>query len=177
MKLLAIICSIMLMCSGAYATNSIPQKCNEVTAIADIMFGEGENQTLNAKLDLARFLYSESIKSNISVCEELTIRKPGGALKYSSMHISLDIRKQKNYTKYQETLKLAEDSLEDIKKSYHKMSPYDHYITIDLAVKRPPHWFKDYITAYTFSGDHVFAKLDFTKKVDSLYDEMLSKIK
>lgn len=177
MKILTVICGIMLMFSTAFATTSAPIECNEAVAMADIMFGEGENQPLDAKLDLARFLYSESIKSNISMCEELAIRKPGGALKYSSMHISLDIRKQKNYKKYQETLELAQNSLEDIKKSYQKMSPYDHYITIDLAVKRPPHWFKDYITKYTFSGDHVFVNLDFTHKNPTMYNQMLKDVK
>ena len=78
------------------------KSCNNIQAIADIMFGEGENQTYEAKRDLGYFLISESIKGNRTLCEELKYRMPGGALKYSSMHANLGKlkhRRAKSYAK------------------------------------------------------------------------------
>ena len=65
------------------------ETCNNVEAVADIMFGEGENQTLDAKYSLAYFLISQSIQNKRTLCEELKYRMPGGALKYSSMYNNL----------------------------------------------------------------------------------------
>jgi hypothetical protein len=150
--------------------------CNEVEAFADIMFGEGENQSYEAKLDLARFLYSESLKYDRDVCDELHSRKPGGALKYSSVHGSLDIRKSKNKKYYEEVLKMAEKEIHNIKLTFNKISEYNHYITINLAKNRPPKWFKQYIVSYYISGDHVFANLDFKIYSDEQYKDLLLKI-
>lgn len=150
--------------------------CNEVIAFADIMFGEGENQSYNAKLDLARFLYSESLKYDRTVCDELHSRKPGGALKYSSVHGSLEIRKKKNKKYYEEIIKMAENEIHNIKLTFNHISEYNHYITLNLAKNNPPKWFKHYIVSYYISGDHVFANLDFSIYSDIQYKDLLLKI-
>lgn len=151
--------------------------CNEVKAFTDIMFGEGENQSYDAKLDLARFLYSESLKYDRNVCEELHSRKPGGALKYSSVHGSLEIRKKKNRQYYDEVTKIAEKEIHNIKLTFNHISEYNHYITTNLAKNNPPKWFKHYIVSYYISGDHVFANLDFSIYSDKQYKDLLLKLK
>lgn len=157
--------------------------CDEVRAFADIMFGEGENQTEEAKLDLAKFLYSESLKDQVDVCTELYIKKSGGAFKYSSMHHNLQVRKQKNPLEYKKVFIFALMSYNYIKFTYQSIEKYNHYITKHLAFTNPPHWFKNYIIDYKVSGDHIFVNLDFQYKYKEPnryrknYELMVKKIK
>ena len=148
--------------------NTLPIKesesCNNVQAIADIMFGEGENQDYKAKKDLGYFLISESIKNNRTLCEELKYRMPGGALKYSSMHKNLNNLKIKRAKSYAKIYKEAEKFWIEDKDNYKKMNKYNHYIATKLALRNPPSWFKYYIIDYKISGDHVFVNLDFRNK-------------
>lgn len=172
---------ILMICNIAYSMNITPKVkptlyCDEVIAFADMMFGEGENQTFYSKLDLARFLYSESLKNDISVCAELHSVKNGGAPKYSSMNKSLNLRKNKNRKEYDEVLEFSRQSVEVIHTTYSYMSEYDHYITIDMAKNNPPTWFKEYIIVYKISGDHVFVKLDFNKKNLEQYNNLIKEI-
>lgn len=138
--------------------------CNQVNAISDIMFGEGENQSLSAKKDLGYFLISEASKSGRTLCQELNYRMPGGDLKYSSMHKNLNKLKEARASSYKIIKEQAENFWKEDKDNYRKMSKYNHYITLSLAKNRPPSWFKYYIRSYYISGDHVFADLDFRNK-------------
>lgn len=140
------------------------KSCNSIQAIADIMFGEGENQPLYAKYDLGYFLISEAKKENRTLCEELKHRKPGGALKYSSMHANLKNLKNKRAKSYAKILEEAEDFWNNHKQNYPSMEQYNHYITLKKAKNSPPEWFKYYIVKYKISGDHVFVDLDFKDK-------------
>ena len=140
------------------------KSCNNIQAIADIMFGEGENQTYEAKRDLGYFLISESIKGNRTLCEELKYRMPGGALKYSSMHANLGKLKHRRAKSYAKIYKEAERFWAEDKLGYKVMSSYNHYIANRLALRNPPSWFKYYIVKYKISGDHVFVDLDFKDK-------------
>lgn len=142
----------------------ISPSCNQVNAISDIMFGEGENQSLSAKKDLGYFLISEASKSGRTLCQELNYRMPGGDLKYSSMHKNLNKLKEARASSYKIIKEQAENFWKEDKDNYRKMSKYNHYITLSLAKNRPPSWFKYYIRSYYISGDHVFADLDFRNK-------------
>lgn len=142
----------------------ISPSCNQVNAISDIMFGEGENQSLSAKKDLGYFLISEASKSGRTLCQELNYRMPGGDLKYSSMHKNLNKLKEDRASSYKIIKEQAENFWKEDKDNYRKMSKYNHYITLSLAKNRPPSWFKYYIRSYYISGDHVFADLDFRNK-------------
>lgn len=142
----------------------ISPSCNQVNAISDIMFGEGENQSLSAKNDLGYFLISEASKSGRTLCQELNYRMPGGDLKYSSMHKNLNKLKEARASSYKIIKEQAENFWREDKDNYRKMSKYNHYITLSLAKNRPPSWFKYYIRSYYISGDHVFADLDFRNK-------------
>lgn len=142
----------------------ISPSCNQVNAISDIMFGEGENQSLSAKKDLGYFLISEASKSGRTLCQELNYRMPGGDLKYSSMHKNLNKLKEARASSYKIIREQAENFWKEDKDNYRKMSKYNHYITLSLAKNRPPSWFKYYIRSYYISGDHVFADLDFRNK-------------
>lgn len=142
----------------------ISHSCNQVNAISDIMFGEGENQSLSAKKDLGYFLISEASKSGRTLCQELNYRMPGGDLKYSSMHKNLNKLKEARASSYKIIKEQAENFWREDKDNYRKMSKYNHYITLSLAKNRPPSWFKYYIRSYYISGDHVFADLDFRNK-------------
>lgn len=142
----------------------ISPSCNQVNAISDIMFGEGENQSLSAKKDLGYFLISEASKSGRTLCQELNYRMPGGDLKYSSMHKNLNKLKEARASSYKIIKEQAENFWREDKDNYRKMSKYNHYITLSLAKNRPPSWFKYYIRSYYISGDHVFADLDFRNK-------------
>lgn len=142
----------------------ISPSCNQVNAISDIMFGEGENQSLSAKKDLGYFLISEASKSGRTLCQELNYRMPGGDLKYSSMHKNLNKLKEDRSSSYKIIREQAENFWKEDKNNYRKMSKYNHYITLSLAKNRPPSWFKYYIRSYYISGDHVFADLDFRNK-------------
>lgn len=142
----------------------ISPSCNQVNAISDIMFGEGENQSLSAKKDLGYFLISEASKSGRTLCQELNYRMPGGDLKYSSMHKNLNKLKEDRASSYKMIREQAENFWKEDKDNYRKMSKYNHYITLSLAKNRPPSWFKYYIRSYYISGDHVFADLDFRNK-------------
>lgn len=142
----------------------ISPSCNQVNAISDIMFGEGENQSLSAKKDLGYFLISEASKSGRTLCQELNYRMPGGDLKYSSMHKNLNKLKEDRASSYKIIREQAENFWKEDKNNYRKMSKYNHYITLSLAKNRPPSWFKYYIRSYYISGDHVFADLDFRNK-------------
>lgn len=142
----------------------ISSSCNQVNAISDIMFGEGENQSLSAKKDLGYFLISEASKSGRTLCQELNYRMPGGDLKYSSMHKNLNKLKEDRASSYKIIKEQAENFWREDKDNYRKMSKYNHYITLSLAKNRPPSWFKYYIRSYYISGDHVFADLDFRNK-------------
>lgn len=142
----------------------ISPSCNQVNAISDIMFGEGENQSLSAKKDLGYFLISEASKSGRTLCQELNYRMPGGDLKYSSMHKNLNKLKEDRAGSYKIIREQAENFWKEDKNNYRKMSKYNHYITLSLAKNRPPSWFKYYIRSYYISGDHVFADLDFRNK-------------
>jgi hypothetical protein len=142
----------------------ISPSCNQVNAISDIMFGEGENQSLSAKKDLGYFLISEASKSGRTLCQELNYRMPGGDLKYSSMHKNLNKLKEDRASSYKIIREQAENFWKEDKDNYRKMSKYNHYITLSLAKNRPPSWFKYYIRSYYISGDHVFADLDFRNK-------------
>lgn len=142
----------------------ISPSCNQVNAISDIMFGEGENQSLSAKKDLGYFLISEASKSGRTLCQELNYRMPGGDLKYSSMHKNLNKLKEDRASSYKIIKEQAENFWREDKDNYRKMSKYNHYITLSLAKNRPPSWFKYYIRSYYISGDHVFADLDFRNK-------------
>lgn len=142
----------------------ISHSCNQVNAISDIMFGEGENQSLSAKKDLGYFLISEASKSGRTLCQELNYRMPGGDLKYSSMHKNLNKLKEARASSYKIIKEQAENFWKEDKDNYRKMSKYNHYITLSLAKNRPPSWFKYYIRSYYISGDHVFADLDFRNK-------------
>lgn len=142
----------------------ISPSCNQVNAISDIMFGEGENQSLSAKKDLGYFLISEASKSGRTLCQELNYRMPGGDLKYSSMHKNLNKLKEDRASSYKIIKEQAENFWKEDKNNYRKMSKYNHYITLSLAKNRPPSWFKYYIRSYYISGDHVFADLDFRNK-------------
>lgn len=139
--------------------------CNEVDAIADIMFGEGENQPLQGKKDLGWFLISEANKAGRSLCKELNYRMPGGHLKYTSMHSNLKNKKADRPKSYANIKEIAKEFWKNDADKYHKMDRFNHYITLDLAKKRPPKWFKYYIVEYYISGDHVFVNLDFKDKV------------
>ena len=139
--------------------------CNNINAIADIMFGEGENQTLDAKYALAKFLISESIKNDRTLCQELTYKMSGGALKYSSMHKNLNKLKKKrakSYEKIREEAKQFWNNKEYL--NYKDMEKFNHYITLKLAKNNPPKWFKYYIVEYKLYGDHIFVNLDFKHK-------------
>lgn len=140
------------------------ESCKPELAIADIIFGEGSNQSLEGKYALGYFLISEAVKGNRTLCEELNYRMPGGDLKYSSMHKALKARKQREKTTYSQNLQEAKVFWETYRDQYHQMSKYNHYITLDLAIHKPPHWFKHYIVQYKIIGDHVFADLDFKNK-------------
>ena len=142
----------------------ISPSCNQIDAIADIMFGEGENQSLSAKKDLGLFLISEASKSGRTLCQELNYRMPGGHLKYSSMHKNINQLKKKRAQSYALIKEQAKEFWASDKDGYKKMNKYNHYITLSLAKKRPPSWFKYYIKSYYISGDHVFAELDFKNK-------------
>ena len=142
----------------------ISPSCNQVNAISDIMFGEGENQSLSAKKDLGYFLISEASKSGRTLCQELNYRMPGGDLKYSSMHKNLNKLKEARASSYKIIKEQAKNFWKEDKDNYRKMSKYNHYITLSLAKNRPPSWFKYYIRSYYISGDHVFADLDFRNK-------------
>lgn len=142
----------------------ISPSCNQINAISDIMFGEGENQSLSAKKDLGYFLISEASKSGRTLCQELNYRMPGGDLKYSSMHKNLNKLKEDRASSYKIIREQAENFWKEDKDNYRKMSKYNHYITLSLAKNRPPSWFKYYIRSYYISGDHVFADLDFRNK-------------
>lgn len=142
----------------------ISPSCNQVNAISDIMFGEGENQSLSAKKDLGYFLISEASKSGRTLCQELNYRMPGGDLKYSSMHKNLNKLKEDRASSYKIIREQAENFWKEDRDNYRKMSKYNHYITLSLAKNRPPSWFKYYIRSYYISGDHVFADLDFRNK-------------
>ena len=142
----------------------ISPSCNQVNAISDIMFGEGENQSLSAKKDLGYFLISEASKFGRTLCQELNYRMPGGDLKYSSMHKNLNKLKEARASSYKIIKEQAENFWREDKDNYRKMSRYNHYITLSLAKNRPPSWFKYYIRSYYISGDHVFADLDFRNK-------------
>lgn len=142
----------------------ISPSCNQVNAISDIMFGEGENQSLSAKKDLGYFLISEASKSGRTLCQELNYRMPGGDLKYSSMHKNLNKLKEDRASSYKIIREQAENFWKEDKDNYRKMSKYNHYITLSLAKNRPPSWFKYYIRSYYISGDHVFADLDFRNR-------------
>lgn len=142
----------------------ISPSCNQVNAISDIMFGEGENQSLSAKKDLGYFLISEASKSGRTLCQELNYRMPGGDLKYSSMHKNPNKLKEARASSYKIIKEQAENFWKEDKDNYRKMSKYNHYITLSLAKNRPPSWFKYYIRSYYISGDHVFADLDFRNK-------------
>lgn len=142
----------------------ISPSCNQANAISDIMFGEGENQSLSAKKDLGYFLISEASKSGRTLCQELNYRMPGGDLKYSSMHKNLNKLKEDRASSYKIIREQAENFWKEDKDNYRKMSKYNHYITLSLAKNRPPSWFKYYIRSYYISGDHVFADLDFRNK-------------
>ena len=155
------------------------ETCNNVEAVADIMFGEGENQTLDAKYSLAYFLISQSIQNNRTLCEELKYRMPGGALKYSSMYNNLKKLKKQRATSYANILKQAEEFWNNKEYlNYNKMDKYNHYITVSLAKHNPPKWFKYYIVDYKVSGDHVFVNLDFkdkeSRKYAANYQKMVS---
>lgn len=181
MKLILFILIYLMVASPLYSMDISPRKkpsreCDEVIAFADMMFGEGENQTFYSKLDLARFLYSESLKNDTSVCMELHSIKHGGAPKYSSMNKSLNLRKNKNRKEYDEVLEFSRQSVELIHTTYSYMSEYDHYITIEMAKNNPPIWFKEYIIVYKISGDHVFVKLDFNKKNLEQYNNLIKEI-
>ena len=156
--------------------------CNNVEAIADIMFGEGENQTLDAKYSLAYFLINQSILNNRTLCEELTYRMPGGALKYSSMHSNLKNLKRQRAKSYANILSQAKTFWQNKEYlNYKKMQNFNHYITIKMAINNPPEWFKYYIIGYKVSGDHVFVNLDFkdkkAKKYTANYWKMVSTFK
>lgn len=142
----------------------ISPSCNQVNAISDIMFGEGENQSLSAKKDLGYFLISEASKSGRTLCQELNYRMPGGDLKYSSMHKNLNKLKEDRASSYKIIREQAENFWKEDRDNYRKMSKYNHYITLSLAKNHPPSWFKYYIRSYYISGDHVFADLDFRNK-------------
>jgi len=146
------------------------ETCNNVEAIADIMFGEGENQSIQAKHNLAYFLISESIKGDRTLCEELRYRMPGGALKYSSMFDNLRNLKNRRPSSYQNNINIAQEFWKSKKYlNYRSMYRYNHFITIHLARNNPPEWFKYYITDYKFSGDHVFVNLNFENKKEKRY--------
>lgn len=142
----------------------VSNSCNNIQAIADIMFGEGENQTLPAKYDLGYFLINESIKDGKTLCEELKIRMPGGALKYSSMHHNLKYLKKKRAKSYQNIYQQAKVFWNNHREKFSSIQAYNHYITTRKARFSPPEWFKYYIVSYKISGDHVFVNLDFEKK-------------
>ena len=139
--------------------------CNNIEAVTDIMFGEGENQTLEGKYALANFLVSEAIKSNRTLCEELSYKMPGGALKYSSMYKNLNRLKQKRLTSYKQIQQEANYYWQTKQYlNYITMLKFNHYITLTLAKNNPPSWFKYYIVDYKIIGDHVFVNLDFKNK-------------
>ena len=148
-------------------SNPVKGNCNEVQAVADIMFGEGENQPLYAKKDLGYFLISEAKKNNRSLCRELNYRMPGGHLKYTSMHSNLKIRKKNRKESYKNISAIAKEFWEKDRNNYKKIEKYNHYITLDLAYRNPPKWFKYYIVEYYISGDHVFVNLDFENKKET----------
>lgn len=139
-------------------------ECSEVIAISEIMFGEAENQTLESKHALGHFLISEAIKNNRTLCEEAYYRKPGGALKYSSMINDFKTRRAKRSASYIQILDEAKEFWNTKRKDYEYMSKYNHYITLKLAKLNPPSWFKYYIVDYKIYGDHVFVNLDFKNK-------------
>lgn len=139
--------------------------CNNVNAITDIMFGEGENQTLEGKYALANFLVSEAIKNDRTLCEELSYKMPGGALKYSSMYKNLKELKQKRISSYKQIQYEANYYWQNKHYlNYVTMLKFNHYITLTLAKNNPPSWFKYYIVDYKIIGDHVFVNLDFRNK-------------
>lgn len=141
------------------------ESCDNIKTITDIMFGEGENQPLKAKEDLAYFLISESLKENRTLCQELHFRMPGGALKYSSTHHKFEYRKSERKKVYNQIRSEAETFWSEKRTGYKKMWRYNHFLTKKRAVSDPPSWFKYYIVSYKFSGDHVFIEADFSNIV------------
>lgn len=153
----------------------VTKNCNEkqtIYALADLVFGEANTLKVEERLDVVRFVVSEAIRNNRSICEEKIAKagsKPTSAYRYTSVY-TVESKKQKWAKSYIQQVKWVKS----IFRKNIKIVEYNHYITVDLAVRRPPDWFKFYIKDYSVTGAHVFVLLDFKDKQVEGYNKLMN---
>ena len=151
----------------------VTTKCNRqstIEAMSDLVFGEANGLPESQRFDIVRFVVSEAIKNNRSICEEKVAKagsKPTSTYRYTSVY-TVESKKQKWGKSYLQQV----EWVKSIMNTKFEIVPYDHFITVDLAKKNPPSWFKFHIKEFNITGAHVFVSLDFKSKQLEGYNKM-----
>lgn len=155
----------------------VTNKCNKqktIKALADLVFGEANTLPDEQKMDVVRFVVSEAIRNNRSICEEKIAKagsRPTSAYRYTSVY-TVESKKQK----WQNSYKRQVEWVESLFNKNIEVVKYDHFITVDLARTKPPRWFKYHIKEFNVTGAHVFVLLDFRDKQLEGYNKLMKEI-
>lgn len=157
--------------------------CNQKQAeqtLARMIFGEGEGLPLEERRQLGRFLVSEAVKNQRTLCEEYNYKYPKGSYRYSSS-IIVDKRINKNEASkkiFGTNVVIARNELLQFNRNpriIDDIKHYDSFVTVELAYYRPQKWFLNHIEDYVIAGAHVFMRLNHKEKTNG-YEKLRPKL-
>lgn len=148
--------------------------------LAKMIYGEGGSLRVAEKSQLGRFLVSEAVKNQRTICEEYYYKYPKGSYRYSSSIIvdSQINRSEASKKAFSTNVEIARNELLQFnrnKRSIDDIKHYDSFVTVELAYNRPQDWFKNHIEAFYIAGAHVFMRLNPKVQTDG-YDKMREKL-
>lgn len=170
----------------------------EVDCLAWAIYGEYGNGNFKRKEEQGLFIISEAIRIGRPLCKETHARMPrlynkkkkkwtGGGYKYSWLYdrdkvegrlYSGDEAERESF----DTSNAIADRLAwQAAHGELELNPFNQYITVEMAIRKPPSWMKYYMTSYKIKGAHVQFTCNWhrrsTKMYDKFYKEAIKKHK